>query len=319
MTKRVKENKSRAGFAVPLARLTAAAALILLGLGWPRLLAGQSALVERCFSESAYQTIRRAIAAVTSLAPFSVAEFLLYALCVGVAALLTVRLVQILCRRIAFSRLLGTLASILLMLGVILNAFYATWGFNYFRAPLAERMGLDVTTRSVDELEAFVRRTADEARALRETLQENAYGVFDPVESDEALFSKLAQAYESLSRSFSVFQPDPTPAKRVVWSRALSWQGISGIYIGLTAEPNVNADQPSLLLYQAAAHEMAHQIGIASENEAELTGYLACRYSDDPNIRYSGLAYALIVAGNALCNADSARYLAVCETYGDAI
>lgn len=64
---------------------------------------------------------------------------------------------------------------------------------------------------------------------------------------------------------------------------------------------------------------MAHQLGIASENEAELTGYLACLQSDDPFIRYSGLAYALICAGNALYEADSARYLAVTETYGDAI
>ena len=81
----------------------------------------------------------------------------------------------------------------------------------------------------------------------------------------------------------------------------------------------MNADQPPLLLYQAAAHEMVHQTGIASENEAELAGYLACMQSSDPVIRYSGLAYALVVAGNALADADGARYLAATETYGDAI
>jgi hypothetical protein len=116
-----------------------------------------------------------------------------------------------------------------------------------------------------------------------------------------------------------VIPSDATRAKQIFWSEGLSWQGISGIYIGLTAEPNVNSDQPPLLLYQAAAHEMAHQTGIASENEAELAGYLATQRSSDPAIRYSGLAYALVVAGNALFDADSARYLAVTDTYGDAI
>ena len=296
-----------------------AAALILLGLGWPRLLAGKSALIERDYSESIYQAIRRAISSVTSLVPFSIAEFLLYALVIGISVLLLTRLVQLILRKIPFRRLIGTIASILLAGGIVLNLFYVTWGFNYFREPLSARMGLNIITRSVDELEAFVKKTAEEAKALRETLHEDQNGVFAPEESKTTLFSELPQAYAALSVKHVVFSSEPTRAKQIFWSQGLSWQGISGIYIGLTAEPNVNADQPPLLLFQAAAHEMAHQTGIASENEAELVGYLACVNSSDPNIRYSGLAYALIVAGNALYDADSARYLAVTETYGDAI
>ena len=319
MTKRETKNKTHVGIAGILVRAGAAAALILLGLNWPRLLAGKSAWIESNYSEGIYPAIRRAISAVTSLVPFSVAEFLLYFLVVGISALLLVRVIQLLLRKIKFSRLLGTLASLLLAVGIVLNLFYATWGFNYFREPLAKRMELSIQSRSVDELEAFVLKTAAEARALRETLHEDSNGVFAPEETKTELFGSLTRAYASLHNAIPVIPSDPTHAKQIFWSRGLSWQGISGIYIGLTAEPNVNADQPPLLLYQAAAHEMAHQTGIASENEAELTGYLACMYSNDPNIRYSGLAYALIAAGNALYSADSARYLAATETYRDAI
>ncbi|NCC69807.1 MAG: DUF3810 family protein, partial [Clostridia bacterium] len=102
-------------------------------------------------------------------------------------------------------------------------------------------------------------------------------------------------------------------------STGLSWHGIAGIYIGLTAEPNINADQPPLLLYQAAAHEMSHQTGIASEDEAEFTAYLACLYSSDRNVLYSGLMNALILSGNALYQADSTRYLTAAENYEDAL
>ncbi len=300
-------------------RTLIAAALILLGLSWPRLLAGKSAWLEAHYSETVYQTIRRAISAATSLVPFSIAEFLLYALAIGSAALLIMRALQLILRRIPFRRLIFSVSSLLLTAGVILNLFYVTWGFNYFREPLSRRMELEMTARPVDELEAFVLSTAAEAKTLRETLRENDAGVFAPDESTAALFDKLPAAYAALAADYPVFQSEPTRAKQIFWSRGLSRQGISGIYIGLTAEPNVNADQPPLLLYQAAAHEMAHQSGIASENEAEFTAYLACLYSDDPNIRYSGLIYALIVSGNALYSANSERYLAATETYGDAI
>lgn len=300
-------------------RLSVAAVLILLGLSWPRLLVGKSAWVEQHYSESIYQGIRRAISAVTSLVPFSVAEWIFYALVIGVPFILIVRLVQLLFRKTSLRKLSSAVVSILLLAGIVFNLFYVTWGFNYFREPLSERMGLSIQQRSVDELEAFVIKTAREASALRATLHEDANGVFDPDESNGAIFSRLPEVYASLSKQFPLFQPDPTRAKQIFWSSGLSWQGISGIYIGLTAEPNVNVDQPPLLLYQAAAHEMAHQTGIASENEAEFTAYLACLSSSDPNVRYSGLVYALIVSGNALFDADSDRYLAATKTYSDAI
>lgn len=300
-------------------RATLAALLGILGFCWPRILAGKSAWVEAHYSESVYQAIRRAISAVTSLVPFSIAEFLLYALAVGIPALLLLRAIQLLLGRIDWRRLIKTVASLLLAAAVVLNLFYITWGFNYFRESLETRMGLNVTERSVDELEAFVLSTASEASALRATLHEDENGVFAPEETDAEIIDALPEAYAALHARFSIFPADATRAKRVLWSQGLSWQGIAGVYIGLTAEPNVNADQPPLLLYHAAAHEMAHQTGIASENEAEFTSYLACLNSNDPNVRYSGLVHALILSGNALYKADPEKYLEAAETYGDAI
>lgn len=319
MMKQEKLEQTKWSAWVIIARFLSAAALLALGLSWPRLLSGKTAWIERVYSEGIYPWIRRLIAAVTRIVPFSIAEFLLYGIVLSVALLLLVRLIQLLVARNGFARLMHSLASILLAGGIVLNLFYLTWGFNYFREPLAQRMELTITSRSVDELEAFVRKTATQARELRATLHENADGVFEPEESTGTLFLSLRNAYATLHDEIPVIPGNPTRAKQIFWSQGLSWQGISGIYIGLTAEPNVNVDQPPLLVYQAAAHEMAHQTGIASENEAELVGYLACIRSSDPNIRYSGLAYALIVAGNALYAADSTRYLAVTDTYGDAI
>jgi hypothetical protein len=40
------------------------------------------------------------------------------------------------------------------------------------------------------------------------------------------------------------------------------------------------------------AHEKAHQRGVASEDEANFFGFLACLYSTDPYVRYSAFMFA---------------------------
>lgn len=297
----------------------AALALTALGLSWPKIMSGRAAFIERYYSETVYQSVRRAISAVTSLVPFSIAEILFYALVLFSAGLIVLRAAEWIAHKSGFARLVKSVVSLALAAGVILNLFYVTWGFNYFREPLSARMELSVEQRSTDELEAFVLDTAARAKALRETLSENGDGVFAPEETLQSVLNELPQAFRNLSAAFPVFFGDVTRAKRVLWSAGLSVQGISGVFVGLTAEPNVNADQPPLLIYHAAAHEMAHQTGLASENEADFTACLACAFSSDANVRYSGMIYALIVSGNALCKADPDAYLAAAETYGNAV
>ena len=206
--------------------------------------------------------------------------------------------------------------SLAIAAGALLNLFYLTWGLLYFRAPLAKRMGLAVEARSVEELASLTELLARQAAALRETVAEDAGGVCSA--DEEAAGAALIDAYAALAAVDDTFAGTVTRAKRVCNSNGLSLLGISGIYIGLTAEPNVNTGQPPLLLLQAAAHEMAHQHGIAAEDEAEFTAFLACMRASSPSIRYSGVMQALIRCGNALHAADAARYAAIAhDCYSD--
>ena len=293
--------------------------LLPLGLLLPQLCAGRQQAMER-YAQTLYPAIKDALCAVTSRLPFSLAEALLYALCIGVPLLLVSRLILLCLRRITLARFTQIVLSLLIAAGVALNLFYVTWGFNYFRAPLPERMGLSLRERPVEELGDFTAALAKAASALRETLPEDEAGVFTVADSaPAALFPELVDAYGALAKEYPVFSGRVTPAKSVEWSEGLSWLGISGIYIGLTAEPNVNTHQPPLLMLHGAAHEMAHQLGIASEDAAELAGFLACLYADRPEIVYSGLVNALIHCGNALYRADAAQYALAYRQYSDAL
>ncbi len=290
--------------------------LLPLGLLLPRLFAAQSAWVEQVYVPAIYPAIRAALTALTGWFPFSLAEFLLYALAAGVPLLIAVQGVRALAHRIPATRFFSTLLSLCILGGVLVNLFYATWGLLYFREPLSERMGLSVEARPVEELAALTECLARHAAALREQVEEDADGVF--AADVDAGFDAVPAAYAALAEADGTFAGSVSRVKRVTCSRGLSWLGISGIYIGLTAEANVNVDQPPLLLFHSAAHETAHQLGLASENEADFVAFLACMRAEAPAVRYSGAMLALIRCANALYAAGAERYFAIADAcYSD--
>jgi len=283
--------------------------LIPLGLLIPRLFSGRATWLETHYCDTVYPAIRQAIAALTAWAPFSIAELLLYAVIAFAGLFVVVQAVRLLLKKLPIVRFCSQIILFGVIFGIGLNLFYTTWGLNYFREPLSARMELPVRARSHEELALLYETVAEEAARVRELVREDANGVF--AADIDACFAALPEAYKALSEDYPVFSGDLTRPKHVLWSKGLSKLGIAGIYIGLTAEPNVNTHQTPLLVPHAGAHEMAHQLGLASENEAEFAAFLACMYADDPAVRYSGLMLAVILAGNALHDADAELYAAV--------
>ncbi len=293
--------------------------LIPLGFLWPRICAGHADWIELHYSTSVYPVIKDALSVMTSLVPISVAELVIYALLLGIAIDVLGNCVAFALRRINGKRMLSVLLNIAILAGVILNLFYFTWGFNYFREPLSKRMGLTVGARPVAELTALTEALAGEANAVRALVHEDASGVATFTTSLQETLDSMPDAYEKLGGKNSLFATRTTRAKRVLYSEGLSWAGISGVYIGITGEPNINTSQPMLLIPQGAAHETAHQLGIASEDEAEFVGFLACMESSDIAVYYSGVVNALISCRNALRRVDPDAAEAVRQMYSDAV
>lgn len=290
--------------------------LIPLGLLIPRFCAKSAVQIEAVYSSKAYVVIKNIVSTFTSLMPFSLAELLLYIIIASVSLSLLMLSIRVVLKRAHLSALVKRVINLGIFLGVLIVLFYASWGLNYFREPLKERMSLDVVERPVEELEALTKRLAKRANALRPNLWEDEYGVATLRDGYEPVFEALPDAYQALANKHEQFSGELSRVKPVLWSRGLSWCGITGIYIGLTAEPNVNVDAPIFLLPQTAAHELAHQLGIASEDEAEFAGILACLKSKDQAVVYSGLLAALIECGRALHKQAPDRYWKIYDTYG---
>lgn len=298
------------------------ALLLPFGFLIPTLAKGHTDWIETVYAARIYPVIRDGIASITSLtgAGVSIAEWLLYAVLCGAAVTLLALLIALLIRRICIRRAVCALLALAATAGLLMNLFYVTWGLNYFRSPLAERLELTVEPRGTEELILLCDRLSSDAQALREEQLEDADGVFTVASGTlYAHFAGIGDAYQNLGAAVPALHGTVYTAKSVFYSEGLSWLGIAGVYIGLTAEANVNTDQPPLLLLQGAAHENAHQLGIASENEAEFVAYLAGLYSNDAALRYSCVMNALIHCGNALAKADRNAYGELLSGYSDAM
>ena len=69
--------------------------------------------------------------------------------------------------------------------------------------------------------------------------------------------------------------------------------GYAGYLNPFTLESQINLKIPTLNLVTTILHETAHQMGYASEKEANFIAYQSAIKNDDPYIRYAGYSFSL--------------------------
>ena len=126
-----------------------------------------------------------------------------------------------------------------------------------------------------------------------------------------AILENSVRAYDALEEEYPFLAFDDTGVKPVYFSRFLSALDFTGIYCPFTGESNVNVDSPASMLPATAAHELAHQRGITSEQECNFLAILASTTCGDEVYAYSGWLSGYIYLGNALYRVDPEAYWAI--------
>ena len=187
------------------------------------------------------------------------------------------------------------------------------YGLNVFAGPIEDDLRLDMVDYTQSELEAataFYRDMANElAPKLRDTSGEHILSDFD------TLAALTGDGYRTLARerSFSIFGGDYTPVKKLGWAPIYSAQGKTGVTVALTGESAVNPDIPGYALPFAMAHEMAHRLCIAREDDADFSAFLACTENENLEYQYSGYFMAFRICRAALLSVDEAAAAAIDE------
>ena len=181
------------------------------------------------------------------------------------------------------------------------------YGLNEYAGPIEDDLRLDMVDYTQAELEAAAVFYRDRANELAALVSRNENG--EPVFSDfETLAEQTGNGYRKLTRerSFSIFGGDYTPVKKLGWSGIYSALGKTGVTVPLTGESAVNPDIPGYALPFAMAHEMAHRLCIAREDEADFAAFLSCAENESVEYQYSGYFMAYRICRAALLSVDEA-------------
>lgn len=270
-----------------------------------------SASFADAFNETAAAFVRGCLAHLTGWIPFSLAETLLMFLPVLFVAVLVI------CLRGAaknWRRALYSVWGLLSVAAVIYSMFVLAFAAGYQATPLDRKMGIPTEKVSADELAqtALILLTETEETLEDITFRQNDASVM--MYSMDELSRKLMDAYERVCEKYSFIQELSSRVKPITLSEPMTYTHISGVYTMFTGEANVNVNYPDYVIPYTAAHELAHQRGIARENEANFVAFLVCMESDDPYIRYSGALNMYEYVASALYSASPDLYSQVLST-----
>lgn len=258
------------------------------------------------WAEGPYRAVVSLVAPLIALLPFSVFEWGLYALLLLLLFFIPFSVVRLVRRREErLFRFCKGLLTPILLLGVLFFFYAAFCGVNYTRTSFAESSGLPVKERSTGELYSLCVSLAEDANALRDGLPEGVDGTMQThFSSQEERRWAASEAFNQLEDEFPTLWSASIAPKSILLSQGMCYLKITGIYMPLTLEANVNTAIRPDELAATMCHELSHLRGYMEEAEANFIAYLACLKSDDKEFRYAGTLLALIHAKNALYKAD---------------
>ena len=255
--------------------------------------------------------VRAPLALLTGWIPFSLAEYFI----------LLIPLIIVILAGVGIKHYGATwrdVLTFLLIIGSIASYVFSTFTLGFVPAYRGSRLDVKM---GLDKREVSAQELMDTALILSERISEETEGlVFDAdgatvmPYSYEELNDKLMEAYGEVCKEYDFIQPLDSNFKRIMLSEPMTYTHISGVYTFFTGEANINVNFPDYTLPFTAAHEFAHQRGIAREDEANFVAFLVCAASDDQYIRYSAYINLFEYVANALYSADSQMYSKVYVT-----
>ena len=265
--------------------------------------------IENFYSRIVYKFISENIGNLTSLISFSLGEILLI-----IFILLIILYILLSIKKILFSKhnlkdklkIFGNcIYNIVCLVIIIYIVFMAVWGLNYYRVPLIENYS-QYNDNPI---------TNDDIYSLADNIIKNINNL-----KDEMKYTKVITNYQALNRmveaeynkvfeEFDFLAMPYSKTKPIMMSKLFLHLQITGIYSPFTSEANVNTLIPNVSLPFTIAHEMAHKIGIAYEDEANFISYVACSKHSDPFVKYSANFEALLYVLGELKRDESYSHL----------
>jgi len=269
----------------------------------------QNEWIEMIFSRKIYQTWADFLARINRLFPFSLGEVIVVVFG-GIIFVLIIVCIQCL---IAHDK--NKAVKYLVWIVVILcwNTLYfqVSFGINNYRYSVETLFGFDEIVINNDDLEEVYTHLIKKTNESKEEILKRQLNNDFSIEGEPSVKELLTTAYlgyEQLGNVYPFISTEKVQVKPLMISPFFSSSGYTGIYLYFIGEPTINSMVPLFSLGFIASHEIAHQKGFSSEDEANFVGFLACLYHENPWFRYSGYEAMMTYVGNSLYKVDQERY-----------
>ncbi|MFI4963215.1 MAG: DUF3810 family protein [Legionellales bacterium] len=213
--------------------------------------------------------------------------------------------------RLYKERLAGSVISTVNILTIIFLLFLLGWGVNYNKPPLRTfwELGESAPKPTAGSLSTFKQRRMKDSLALVafDGFLVDKLNTFAP--HYQALtfhiINERAKAYYRIFTDSKVKQ-NGLGVKPALFGYFMERMAIDGYYNPFTGEGQVNSNLPGFVLPFIICHEMAHQTGIAAEDDANLMAYTLGTMANDTSFNYSCYLNIWLYTNNRLYRRDSA-------------
>lgn len=203
-------------------------------------------------------------------------------------------------------------------LSVFYFLFHLLWATNYYRIPLFEKMHIK-REYSNEELYKFTEKLITKTNEVQFQITHNInLKVANPY-SQDSIFSMTQNGYDNLAKEYPFFKYEIPSRKKSLFSLPLTYMGFGGYLNPFTNESQVNYKLPMFSFPNVVCHEMAHQIGYASESECNFIGFMACIKNDDLYFQYAAYSVALRYCLENVIMKDKAKFKAFKTTINPGI
>ena len=174
--------------------------------------------------------------------------------------------------------------------------FQLIWGFNYQKeSPARDFHLVEVTSYTEAQMDSLSLALIDQMNATRLKMADSSILSlhFDPI------LGKTLAAYGEIAKQYPFLHYQKPSLKKAYFPSWGDYIGYTAFYQPITGEAIVRADLPKLTLPFTVSHEIAHQLGYASEAEANFIAYVIGIESKDPLFQYSTQLQLFSYAQNA--------------------
>ncbi|HEX6462987.1 MAG TPA: DUF3810 family protein [Vicinamibacterales bacterium] len=251
-----------------------------------------AALVERWYSRTFFPPFQRAVTGATNLVPFALFD-VLWIGAIAATAVMVRRRVREHGWKLGLLRAAGALAR---GAAAVYLVFLATWGLNYRRVSMFEKVAFDQS-----------RITSASDTALGDWAARELNATYAAAHARAVSLEPLRAAFEGTLRALGGSPITPGRPKPTLLGWYFHETSIAGMTNPFLLETLVAPDLLDVERPFVVAHEWAHLAGYADEAEANFVAYLACRRGDSAS-RYSA---ALAIIGYARPSGDIRQSLAL--------